>query len=314
MHTADPARLAPVAVYTYTRHEHLRRTVEALRRNHLAPHTTLYVVSDGPKTPEHAIAIGRLRDYVDGLTGFREVVRVYRETNIGQRRSPPEAEKMILSDHGRIINMDDDNITSPNFLDFMNAGLQHFEDDPATYSISGYCPQLSMPAAGDFFRFDWNMAWGYGVWKRKHDRFHPLLNCYDDWLRSGLLRRQNRKGGLYVSDSARRDFLGQKYFPDAVLCTRMFEAGMSTIVPTVSKVHNTGQDGSGQSSPLVTDKYDVTIDTGEKRAFDFERESRDAARSRREVIALLNGTGLTRVARRLRVYHELTTLRARWSR
>lgn len=314
MRIADPAHLAPVAVYTYTRHEHLTKTVEALRRNHLAPQTVLYIVSDGPKTPEHAVAVRRLRDYVDNLTGFREVVRVYRETNIGQRRSPPEAEKMILGDHGRIINMDDDNITSPNFLDFMNAGLQHFEDDPSTYSISGYSPPLSAPASGDFFRFAWNMAWGYGVWKRKHDRFHPLVNRYDEWLRSGLLRRQNRAGGLYVSDSARRDFLGQKYFPDAVLCTQMFESGMYTIVPTVSKVHNTGQDGSGQSSHLVTSKYDVELDKGEQRAFDFDHESSDAERSRRDVVALLNGSGTTRLARRLRVYHELTTLRARWSK
>lgn len=314
MRIADPADLAPVAVYTYTRYDHFVRTVEALRRNHLAPDTVLYVVSDGPKTAEHAVAVRRLRDYVDDLTGFREVVRVYRETNIGQRRSPPEAEKMILGDHGRIINMDDDNITSANFLDFMNAGLQHFQDDPATYSISGWCPRLSAPAAGDFWRFDWNMAWGYGVWKRKHDRFHPLVNRYDEWLRSGLMRRQSRAGGLYVSDSARRDFRNQKYFPDAVLCTQMFEAGMHSIVPTVSKIHNTGQDGSGQSSPLVTDKYDVELDPGEQRSFDFDQESRDAARNRREVVALLNGGRLTRLARQLRVYHELTTLRQRWSR
>ena len=314
MSQADITALAPIAVYTYTRAHHVIETLESLRRNHLAPHTVLYVVSDGAKDVAAAPLVTRIRDYVDDLQGFREVVRVYRDTNLGQRRSPPEAEKMILGDHGRIINMDDDNITSANFLDFMNAGLQKFEDDPTVYSICGYTPPLSASPTGDFWRFNWNLSWGYAVWKRKHDRFHPLVNRYEAWRRAGLLQRQNRAGGLFVSDSVRRDFLGQKYFPDSTLCTQMFEAGMNAIVPTVSKVHNIGQDGSGQSSHLVTNKYDSTLDDGTQRSFDLAHESKDAERNRREVIALMNGGRLTRAARRLGVYHRLSGLKARWSK
>ncbi len=313
MRTADPAHLAPVAVYTYTRHAHLVRTLEALRRNHLAQDTVLYVVSDGAKTPAQEDAVRRVRDYVDDLTGFREIVRVYRDRNFGLRESPPQAEKAILADHGRIINMEDDNVTSTNYLDFLNAGLQHFEDDTSTYSICGYCPPMSQQPAGDFWRFPWNLSWGYGVWKRKHDRFHPLVNRYPDWHKARVLQRQNRAGGLYVSDSLRRDHRGLKYFPDAVLCTQMFDAGMHSIVPTVSKVRNIGQDGSGQSSHQLTDKYDVAVDTSGQRAFDFDHESPDAARSRHAVAALMNGGRLTRIARRMGLYHQLSNWRARWS-
>lgn len=314
MRTADASRLAPVAVYTYSRHAHLVRTLEALRRNHLAPDTVLYVVSDGAKVPEHEPVVRRIRDYVDGLTGFREVVRVYRDRNFGLRQSPPQAEKAILGDHGCIINMEDDNVSSSNYLDFLNAGLQHFEADDSTYSICGYCPPVSTSTAGDFWRFPWNLSWGYAVWKRKHDRFHPLVNRFPEWRRDGLLRRQARAGGLYVSDSVRRDHLGQKYFPDAVLCTQMFAAGMSSVVPTVSKVCNIGQDGSGQSSLKVTDKFDVALDESQRRAFDFEHESADADRSRAALVELFNGGRLTRFARRMGVYHRLSTLRAEWTK
>jgi hypothetical protein len=314
MRQADPHALAPVAVYTYSRYEHLFRTLEALRGNHLAPHTVLYVVSDGPKVPEHEPAVHRIRDYVDSLTGFREVVKVYRESNYGLRRSPPEAEKMILSDHGRIINMEDDNITSANYLDFMNAGLQHFEADDSVYSICGYCPPV-IPAdgdvEGDFWRYPWNVSWGYGVWKAKHDRFHPLQNRYTALRRSGLLARQNRAGGLYVSDSLKRDHAGLKYFPDAILCTDMFAADMQAILPTVSKVRNTGQDGSGQSTQQSTEKYNVQLDTGEQRAFDFSRESARADAYRAGARALFNGSFATRVARSLGIYHQLAEWRAR---
>ena len=316
MHLANPHALAPVAVYTYTRHEHLVKTLEALRFNHLAPDTVLYVVSDGANVPEHEPAVRRIRDYVDDLTGFREVVRVYRDTNYGLRRSLPEAEKMILSDHGRIINMEDDNITSANYLDFINAGLQYFEEDDTVYSICGYCPPVGPSQSsidGDFWRYAWNMSWGYGVWKAKYDRFHPLKNRYPEMQRNGLLARQNRAGGLYVSDSLKRDHAGLKYFPDAILCTDMFAANMQAIIPTVSKVHNTGQDGSGQSTLQTTDKYDVVLDAGEQRVFDFTNQSAQADVYRTGARSFYNGSLATRLARSLGVYHQLTEWRERWT-
>lgn len=313
MRYADPTALAPVAVYTYSRYEHLVQTLEALRRNHLAPQTVLYVVSDGAKLAEHRPVIERIRNYVDQLDGFREVVRVYRDANLGLKRSPPEAEKMILSDHGRIINMEDDNITSANYLDFMNAGLQHFQDDPEVYSVCGYCPPTGVSAPqGDFWRYPWNLSWGYGVWKAKHDRFHPLDGSrYLRLRRDGELRRQNRAGGLYVSDSLRRHHLGQKYFPDAVLCSEMFAAGMQAIVPTVSKVRNTGQDGSGQSSHRRTDKYEVALDHGEQRGFALDHESSQAQDLRQGAGRLFNGGFSTRLARRLGIYHHAAEFKAK---
>jgi hypothetical protein len=308
--------LAPVAVYTYSRYEHLVQTLEALRQNHLASKTVLYVVSDGAKVAAHAPIVRRIRDYVDDLTGFREVVRVYRESNYGLNRSLPEAEQMILSDHGQIINMEDDNITSANYLDFLNAGLQHFEMDNSVYSVCGYCPPVGPSKAianGDYWRYAWNMSWGYGVWKAKHDRFHPLKNRYPEMRRNGLLAKQNSAGGLYVSDSLKRDHRGLKYFPDAVLCTDMFAANMQAIIPTVSKVHNTGQDGSGQSTKQTTNKYDVVLDTGEQRAFDFTQESMEADEYRNGARGFFNGSAATRLARSLGIYHELSAWHERWS-
>jgi len=316
MHLSDSHTLAPVAVYTYTRHDHLVKTLEALRLNHLAQFTVLYVVSDGANVPEHAPAVRRIRDYVDNLTGFREVVRVYRNTNYGLRRSLPEAEKMILSDHGRIISMEDDNITSANYLDFMNGGLQYFEQDDSVYSICGYCPPVGPSQRsidGDFWRYAWNMSWGYGVWKVKYDRFHPLRNRYLEMRKNGLLAKQNRAGGLYVSDSLKRDHAGLKYFPDAVLCTDMFAANMQAIIPTVSKVHNIGQDGSGQSTLQTTNKYDVVLDAGEQRVFDFTNESPQANVYRAGARNFYNGSLVTRFARSLGVYHQLTEWRERWT-
>jgi len=226
------------------------------------------------------------------------------------------AEKQILHDHGKIIKMEDDNITSRNFLDFMNSGLSFFEDDDSIYSVCGYCPpinHLKDNIDGDFWRYQWNISWGYGEWKAKYDRLHPLVNRYNEYRRNGLLRRQNRAGGLYVSDSLNRDLKKLKYFPDAILGTEMFSSGMHSILPTVSKVNNTGQDGSGQSSARTTNKYDVVLDDGERRVFDFGRESIQGDDFRKLVRQFYNGRLSTRIARHLGVYNYLSLLRDRFS-
>lgn len=311
----DLNRLAPVAVYTHTRYNHLVSTLESLKNNFLAANSVLYVVSDAPKLEEHNIDVQRIRDYVDDLTGFREIVRIYRDKNLGLKLSLPMAEKAIVSDHGRVISMEDDNISSKNYLDFMNAGLQYFENDSSIYSISGYCPPIQDSVVfdnSDFWFYPWNLSWGYAVWKKKYDKFHPLINNYPILRRLGKISAQNKAGGLYVSDSLKRDYQMKKYFPDAILCTEMFLAEMRTVVPAVSKIRNIGQDGSGQSSSMTTDKYNVVLDDSGKRIFNFSAESPHAQLYRKAAMAFYNGGFLTRMSRMLGIYHELSSLRDTW--
>nr|PZN83576.1 MAG: hypothetical protein DIU57_09895 [Pseudomonadota bacterium] len=299
--------LAPVAVYTYTRINHLKRTIEALKNNLLAKYTVLYVVSDGPRTPADEKLVEAIRNYVDDLSGFREVVRLYRSANLGTPASIFAAEQQIISDHGKIICMEDDNVTSTNFLSFLNQGLQHFEGDDRIFSVCGYMPPVAgeVRCRGDYWLYPWNISWGYATWKDRYDRIYPLVNEFVRLKRNGVLRRLNAAGGLYITDSLRRDYRKQRRFPDAILCTRMFELGMCSVVPTVSKVLNIGSDGSGVSSLKKTTKYDVELDSSNRSVFDFHCESEDSAWLRRRCIRFFNGSIATRIARRLGVYGEL---------
>ena len=304
--------LSPVAVYTYTRVEHFIKTIESLKSNHLAKSTTLYVISDGPKYEHHKNFVESIRNYTEDISGFREVVKIFRPNNLGMAVNLPDAEQQILSDHGKIINMEDDNISSKNYLDFINAGLDYFEDDESVYSVCGYCPPVApvtVSSYGDFWYYPWNITWGYGIWKTKHDHLSRLPNLYPEYRRTGLLTRQNRAGGLYVTDSLKRHYEGLKYFPDAVLCTEMFAKNMRSIIPTVSKIRNIGQDGSGQSSYKITDKYDVELDDGVLRGFDFSHESMHADYFRNNARNFFNGGAVTRLARKFGIYHHLTAWR-----
>jgi hypothetical protein len=309
--------LAPVVVFTYTRVDHFVRTIESLRNNHLAHATMLYVVSDGPKHDAHAPFVKGIRDYTDNLTGFGEIVRLYREKNLGPDLSPRLAQEQVLSDHGKAVIMEDDNISSRNFLNFINQGLDYFKDNPNVLSICGYRPAIDQTIRdddADFFFYPWNVSWGFGVWKKKIDALGPLLNNYPEYRRDNLLNRQNLSGGLYISDSLRRDYYKQKRFPDAVLCTEMFKNGLHAVLPTRSKIHNIGLDGSGQSSKKVMSKFDVVLDDGKKVDFDFSAESRKSPQYSRAISATFNGRKSTQLLRRLGLYHRAAEISSKLAR
>lgn len=303
--------LAPVVVYTYNRINHLQKTIAALQENYLSKQTTLYVISDGPKDLCHKPQIDMLRQYVDGITGFKEVVRVYREKNMGTPDSIHEAEGRIVSDHGCVISMEDDNIASRNYLNFMNEGLLAYKDDPTIFSICGYCPPIEIPNdyKAEYWFYNWNLSWGYAIWKKKYDKIYPLINQYPEFKRSGLLNAVNKMGGLYIVDSLLRDYKKKAIFPDAILCAKMTQEGLKSVIPTISKIKNIGSDGSGVSGSRLADKHDVVLDDREVVDFSFASVKPKNDELVAQTIKLNNGGILTRLTRRLGVYHELSTLK-----
>lgn len=304
--------LAPIVVYTYTRLEHLRRTIKALQDNYLACRSTLYVVSDGAKTPEHQPMVLKVREYLDGVSGFREVVRIYREQNMGTPESIHDAERRVISDHGRVISMEDDNVSSRNYLDFMNAGLDFYEDASDIFSVCGYCPPIELPAGftSEYWFYNWNLSWGYAMWKKKYETIYPLVNEYGEFKRQGLLRKVRGQGGLYIADALFRDHRKRAIFPDAVLCTKMTREGFRSVIPAISKIRNIGSDGSGVSGSRLASKHDVLLDDRPVREFAFSAcpPMNELIVSR--AVKFYNSGFVTRLARRLGIYHELS--RAKW--
>lgn len=305
--------LAPVVVYTYSRLAHLQQTIEALQRNFLASRTVLYVISDGPKHPEHKPAIDKLREYVDGVSGFREVVRVYRDKNLGTPTSLTEAEKQVIHDHGTVISMEDDNVSSRNYLDFMNGGLAAYWDDPSVFSVCGYCPPISIPAGfqAEYWFHRWNMSWGFAHWKHKYDMVFPLINRYPEYKRSGLLRKIRAQGGLCITDSLMLDYKKKRIYPDSILCAKMIDLGLRSVLPSVSKIRNIGSDGTGVSGSHLAHKYDTAVDERPIREFGFGPLPSLNDQLMSELIKFYNGTRMTRIARRVGIYYELAAFK-RW--
>ena len=112
--------LAPIVLFVYNRPRHTRLSVEALARNELAKESELYVYLDGPKTEEDKSKGREIKEYVRSMAGFKSVTLIERPGNLGLARSIIGGVSELVARFGKIIVLEDDMVSSPYFLRFMN--------------------------------------------------------------------------------------------------------------------------------------------------------------------------------------------------
>ena len=158
--------LAPICLFTYNRIKETQQTVESLKRNYLAPESELFLFCDGPKEKQTAPKVEAVRRYLHTIKGFKSVVVIEAENNKGLANSIITGVSEILEKYDKIIVMEDDLITSPNFLDFMNQALEFYRNDQTIQSISGYSLALKDKTNEVYFQLRPG-SWGWATWKNR---------------------------------------------------------------------------------------------------------------------------------------------------
>jgi len=102
--------LAPIGIVTYSRIDHLTKTVNSLKTNELAKESELYIFLDAPRVgDEEKVKI--VRDYIYTINGFKKVNIIERESN-DLYANYKLGMKQMLEEHGKCIFLEDDNIVS----------------------------------------------------------------------------------------------------------------------------------------------------------------------------------------------------------
>lgn len=146
--------LAPIIVFAYNRPDLLKQTLESLSANELSDQSLMYIYCDGPKenaTSEQVKKIAEVRKVALSRQWCKEVIVKQSNDNKGLGTSIITGVSEVLSKHGKAIVVEDDLLTSPLFLDYMNKSLDHYEKRKSVFSISG----LSRPHPERFFPSDY---------------------------------------------------------------------------------------------------------------------------------------------------------------
>ncbi len=186
--------MTPVAVFVYNRVDNTRRTLAALMQNTLVAETDVYVFADGGKDERSWKQVNEVRSYLHELEQnhpFRSLTLVLRPENYYLERNIIEGIDYVLQHYDTICVLEDDIVTSPYFLQFINDALTTYQDDPRVMHIGGFtnleissmnqsADGVTTPSPcgrageGSAFYFTPHMAgWGWATWRdRWQQHFH----------------------------------------------------------------------------------------------------------------------------------------------
>ncbi len=129
----------------YNRADNTRRTLDALMANTLAPHTDVYVFSDGGRDDaswrqvnEVRAVLHEVQEEVARTHSLKSMTIVERPVNFYLERNIIEGIGQVFERHDTIIVLEDDIVTAPHFLEFMNDAFSLYDEDKRVMHVSGF--------------------------------------------------------------------------------------------------------------------------------------------------------------------------------
>lgn len=269
--------LSPVIVFAYNRLEHLCQTIAALQKNELAMESTVYIFCDGPKensTPEQISQVHSVQEYADSVKEFGKVIVEKAKVNKGLANSVIYGVTKVIKEYGKAIIVEDDILTHPYFLRFMNQALDFYTEEKNIFTIGAFTENIKIPDdyAYDVFVVPRVESWGWATWA---DRW---LSAQWDISTYPALRNKDRadimrlcKGGDDFWPMLQNQALGKVDSWAVRWQYNMSRAGKLCLRPSYTLVRNIGLDGTGvhcdasesgmaSSIPYYNkDKYDITL-------------------------------------------------------
>lgn len=261
-------RYAPVLIPTLNRVDKLNECLTSLQRCNGAENTDVYVAVDYPPSEKYVSGWELVCNLVDKISKshkFHKFVVIKRERNYGichNNSNSRVALKQLRKKYDRFIFSEDDNVFSPNFLEYMNKCLERFKDDSRICYISGYNYPFVFPSMykNNFYITKDGSPWGMGGWFNRLDEI-------DQYYDLDFLKKLLRNKVTYKKLKARRPQtiqsivhmlkMKQSYGDSCLGCYCAME-DKYWVLPTISKVKNLGNDGSGAhaiSSKGINDDY-----------------------------------------------------------
>lgn len=243
--------LAPIVLFVYNRPSHTRRTLEALVNNKLANESVLYIYADGPKngaSDEDLQRIKETRDVLKSRQWCKDVVIVESDKNKGLANSILDGITDIIAQHGKVIVLEDDIVTSPGFLKYMNDALTLYSEESKVMHIGGYVPVTTgAEKLPSIYLLRFMSCWGWATWKRAWDQIildiphlHKTLPLQEDF------KRYNLDGVTDMFSQIEENLNGTLHTWAIKWYSTIFLNKGLCLYPQYSVVDNIGFDGSGE--------------------------------------------------------------------
>jgi len=259
-----------VIIFTYNRLLELQLTVTALKQNYLSNKVNLVVFSDGPKTEKDYENVKKVRKFIKEVKGFKSLEVIERKKNFGLARNIIEGVSEVINVYNNVIVLEDDLITSKNFLCYMKNALNFYEEKKEIFSISGY----SMPLKSlknypyDTYLFYRPSSWGWATWKDRWMDIDWEIKDYENFFKDKKSQKDFNKGGSDLTRMLKHYFEGKNNSWAIRWSYNMWKQKKYCVYPTKSKIQNIGF-GENATHCKGINIYRTLIDDTNKCEFEF---------------------------------------------
>lgn len=246
-------RGAPIVIFVYNRDKHTRRLLESLLLCRYESQPLVYVFSDGPRSEGERSQVEQVRNVLAEFSSRLPMKLIISQTNKGLAESVISGVSQVLQMHKTAIVLEDDLVVAPDFLKFMNWGLEVFESNQRIFSVSGFTfPSQYFPLPA---KYTHNVllsprcaSWSWATWRDRWQMVDWSMSYYSKFRDSPSRVEQFNAGGSDLSQLLELQ-VKQKIDSWAIrFCFAHYQNSAYCVHPRTTLVHNLGLDGSGTHS------------------------------------------------------------------
>jgi cellulose synthase/poly-beta-1,6-N-acetylglucosamine synthase-like glycosyltransferase len=263
--------LAPIVLFCYNRPETLKHTVESLRENYWAEESELFIFSDGGKTPADEILVTRVRDYLKTITGFKKVVITESPVNKGLADSIIGGVHDIINKYEKVIVLEDDLVSSRNFIVYMNKALDYYKDNQKIYSITGFSIPIRGLTEDCIYYTQRANSCGWATWKDRWNEIDWEVRDYATLMGNRAARRAFNKMGSDMTGLLVKQKTGRINSWAIRWCYHQFKHNLFSVHPVLSKIKNIGYAKGATHTKEKFNRFETKLDEGLKMDFNFDR-------------------------------------------
>jgi len=262
------AKLAPIALFTFKRPEHTRRTLESLAQNPEFAESPLFIYCDGARHDGEASQVEETRNLARNWPHPKKTI-VERDRNWGLANSVIEGVTQLCEKFGRVIVVEDDLVVSPVFLNYLNTALVHYADEPKVMQVSGYMFPIEVVDSNEALLLPITSTWGWATWNSAWRYFGAAESEIEKLLSNSNRKRAFDLDGSYPYTrrlnqqlNGKSDSWGIRWY------LSVFIRDGLVVYPPETLVQNIGHDGSGthckvelknDSSTIIFSNREVTF-------------------------------------------------------
>jgi hypothetical protein len=214
---------------------------------------------DYPPSEKYEKGYWEVKDYLEhfDVSQFKSFQIIYQEKNLGPKANADFLEETVRQKSECYIFSEDDNEFAPNFLEYINKGLELYKDDEDAIAICGAKDTEWIHENPDINFAKMLPAYGFGAWFGKDDRLKQkgvaLLFDKKTWTvktMMGFAKKNRPLFNLYMCNVLCTDkglFWqdNEFYWCDSMKSIYMHLTDTVCIVPVKPKSITWGDDGSG---------------------------------------------------------------------